>query len=1111
MGNIVKIGNVVANNIERISSVESYSIVRMEDRSFIQDMDNLIIAGSFNSIDNTIVRYLCKINSDGSLDSTFDIGTGFSNFVYSIEIQNDGKILVGGTFFTYNGVTVNRIVRLNTDGSLDSTFVTGTGFNVFIFKIAVQNDGKILVGGSFTTYKDLTQNRIVRLNTDGSLDSTFDIGTGFNNTVREILIQNDGKILVGGNFTTYKGLTQNRIVRLNTDGSVDATFDIGTGFNNSVGAIEIQNDGKFLLVGSYTTYKGLTQSRIARLNTDGSLDSTFGIGTGFDNPVTAIKLQTDGKILIVGTFFTYNGVTVNRIVRLNTDGSRDFTFVTGTGFNGTFVNDIAIQSDGKIIVGGDFTTYNGLSRSRIIRLDTNGVADKVFPSFNSTIETIKILSDEKILLGGNFSEIYTTPASRLLKINSDNSLDLNFNLENEFNSLSTFPFSPSSVFSQLRQTDGKFIFSGSFTTYKGLTQNRIVRLNVDDSVDSTFLIGTGFNNDVNTMVLQTDGKIIIGGNFTTYKDLTQNRIARLNSDGSLDSSFVIGTGFNASIRVIKVQTDGKILLGGDFTTYKSLAQNRIIRLNTDGSLDSSFVIGTGFDNTVNAIEIQTDGKILVGGNFTTYKGLTQNRIVRLNTDGSLDSTFTASCDSTVTGFVIRPDGKILICGNFIYTNPSQLNGIAILNTDGSPDTIFGTGFNNIVNAIEIQNDGKILVGGSFTTYKGLTQNRIVRINPDGSLDSSFDISTGFNNDTNAMAVQSDYKILVGGSFTTYKGLTQNRIVRINPDGSLDSSFDISTGFNNTVKKIVIQTDSRILMIGDFTTYKGLTQNYIARLNTDGSLDSTFNIGTGFNSSFLSDIVLQTDGKVLVCGNFTAYNGSTRRHIVRINTNGSVDSSFNPPSISTTVRTMSIQTDGKILIGGDFGSNAATKFYLERLNTNGTVDSTFNISGIGDSVYSISQQDDGKILVLGNFTTIFVTGIGSFIQSRIARFNIDGSLDRDFNNGGGFNQIPYTKIFYYNNKILFGGLFTTYSKNSQSRIALLNGDGSLDTSFNIGTGFDSVVNTIMIQSNGKILAGGTFTRYKGLTQNRIIRINSNGSLDVAFPLSFNNSVNSILKY
>jgi uncharacterized delta-60 repeat protein len=155
--------------------------------------------------------------------------------------------------------------------------------------LSIQSDGKILVGGSFTTYKGLTQNYIVRLNTDGSLDSTFDVGVGFDNQVRAITIQPDGKILVGGNFTTYKGLTQTRIVRLNTDGSLDSTFDVGTGFNTLVLSLLTQSDGKILVGGNFSTYKGLTQNFIARLNIDGSLDSTFNIGTGFNSTVFEIS------------------------------------------------------------------------------------------------------------------------------------------------------------------------------------------------------------------------------------------------------------------------------------------------------------------------------------------------------------------------------------------------------------------------------------------------------------------------------------------------------------------------------------------------------------------------------------------------------------------------------------------------------------------------------------------------------------------------------------------------------------------------------------------------------------------------------------------------------
>ena len=110
-------------------------------------------------------------------------------------IQSDGKILVGGTFFTYNGVSANRVIRLNSDGSVDNTFVTGTGFNNYVLSIVIQSDGKILVGGGFTAYNGVSANRIIRLNSDGSIDNTFVTGTGFDNYVYSIAIQSDGKIL----------------------------------------------------------------------------------------------------------------------------------------------------------------------------------------------------------------------------------------------------------------------------------------------------------------------------------------------------------------------------------------------------------------------------------------------------------------------------------------------------------------------------------------------------------------------------------------------------------------------------------------------------------------------------------------------------------------------------------------------------------------------------------------------------------------------------------------------------------------------------------------------------------------------------------------------------
>ncbi|SFB08361.1 delta-60 repeat domain-containing protein/Por secretion system C-terminal sorting domain-containing protein, partial [Flavobacterium swingsii] len=425
----------------------------------------------------------------------------------------DGKILVGGDFTTYNGGTENKIIRLNSDGTKGSTFITGTEFNNAVNSIAIQPDGKILVGGDFGV-----TNYIIRLNSDGTKDTTFNTGTGFNNYVKLIAVQPDGKILLGGDFTTYNGGTENYIIRLSSDGTKDSTFTTGIGFNAGVDDISIQPDGKILVGGNFTTYKGVTQNRIIRLNTDGTKDTTFTTGIGFNSVVDDIAIQSDGKILVGGLFTTYQGVTQNRIIRLNSDGTKDTTFNTGTGFNNP-VYAIAIQPDGKILVGGNFTTY------------------------------------------------------------------------------------------------------------KGVTQNRIIRLNTDGTKDTTFNTGTGFNNYVFAIAIQPDGKILVGGYFTTYKGVTQNYIIRLNSDGSKDSTFNIGTGFNSIVDDIAIQSDGKILVGGSFTTYQGVTQNGIIRLNSDGTKDTTFNTGTGFNDFVSTITIQTDGKILVGGNFTTYQGNNQSAML----------------------------------------------------------------------------------------------------------------------------------------------------------------------------------------------------------------------------------------------------------------------------------------------------------------------------------------------------------------------------------------------------------------------------------------------------------------------------------------------------
>jgi uncharacterized delta-60 repeat protein len=726
-----------------------------------------------------------QAQNPGDIAQNFGTTYGFNGSVYAIATQSDGKILVGGNFTTYKGVSEIRIIRLNSDGTKDSSFTTGTGFSGTVRAIATQANGKLLVVGEFSTYNGVIENRIIRLNNDGSKDTTFVTGTGFNDTVLTITTQADGKILVGGIFTTYNGVTENRIIRLNNDGSKDATFVTGTGFNDFVRTIATQTDGKILVGGRFTTYKGVTEIRIIRLNSDGSKDATFVTGTGFDGTVFSIVTQADGNILIGGNFSTYKGVTEIRIIRLNSNGTKDATFGTGTGFN-DIVNEITIKSDGKILVGGDFTTYNGVTVNRIIQLNSDGSKDATFVTgtgFNGTVFRIVPQADGNILIGGSFTAYNGVTEIRIIRLNSNGTKDATFVTGTGFSS---------SVYSIATQSDGKILVGGLFNTYKGVTENRIIRLNSDGSKDATFVTGTGFNSFVYSIATQADGKILVGGDFTIYNGVTENRIIRLNSDGSKDTSFNPGTGFNSTVWTIVSQADGKILVGGDFITYNGVTENRIIRLNSDGSKDATFVTGTGFNNTVRAIAIQTDGKILVGGSFSTYNGVTENRIIRLNNDGSKDATF-----------------------------------------------VTGTGFNTSVWKIVTQADGKILVGGDFTTYNGITENRIIRLNTDGSKDSTFITGTGFNFYVNSITTQTDGKIVVGGDFTTYKSITENRIVCLNADGSKDTAFITGTGFDSRVQTITLKADGKILVGGDFITYKGDNSSaYLIGLHSEASLSTT---------------------------------------------------------------------------------------------------------------------------------------------------------------------------------------------------------------------------------------------------------------------------------
>jgi uncharacterized delta-60 repeat protein len=335
----------------------------------IQSDGKVIIGGLFSSYSGATTNYIARLHSNGILDTGFSVGTGADDWVCTTSIQSDGKVIIGGVFTNYSGEARNRIARLHMNGILDIGFDVGTGANGFVNTVAIQSDGKIIVGGIFTSYSGTTTNMIVRLHSNGVLDTGFSIGTGVSNDIRKISVNSDGKIIISGIFTSYNGEGRNRIARLHSNGALDTSFNVGTGVSGfSVSTNSIQSDGKVVIGGQFTSYSGEDRNNIARLHSNGVLDSDFNVGIGTVLNVLTTTIQMDGKIIIGGAFTSYSGTTVNRIARLHSNGILDTGFNVGTGAVST-VNTNSIGPDGKIIIGGGFTSYSGATRNRVVRIN----------------------------------------------------------------------------------------------------------------------------------------------------------------------------------------------------------------------------------------------------------------------------------------------------------------------------------------------------------------------------------------------------------------------------------------------------------------------------------------------------------------------------------------------------------------------------------------------------------------------------------------------------------------------------------------------------------------------------------------------------------------------
>jgi uncharacterized delta-60 repeat protein len=1174
----------------------------------------LLVAGQFATVNGIARANLARLNTDGSVDAGFNPSPNAP--VRALALQRDGRIVFGGDFRTLQpggaGATVTRgrLARLNADGSVDTGFSPAFDGQLQpqVHAVLVQPDGRIVVGGSFTRVQPagaatpFTRNYVARLNADGSLDQAFDPSP--NGFVLALVNHVDNKIVLGGGFTSLWPAGQaaasdrNRLARLNANGSLDSEFNPNA--NNGVTCLAVQRDGKILVGGAFTTLQppndesASNRSRLARLNVDGTLDSEF--YPRADGSVASVVVQPDGSILFGGTFTSVWGrgatsASRNYVARLLPDATLDSGFAPA--LNGT-VNAVAVQPDGRIVLGGAFTraTPAGatvpIERAHLARLNANGSFDSSFELGEGGRPLVSVTqADGKVIIGGSFTSVGGVPRTYLARLNADGTLDTTY--KPEFNER---------VFTLALQSDGKLLVGGAFTTINGERRERLARLNPSGTTDSEFY--PHFDGQVGTLVLLADGKMLVGGTFSSLTPVRGNEakfysnLVRLNADGTLDTAFDPNP--NSTVAALVLQSDGKILVGGVFSAFRPKANSDtnasfvsrsfIARLNADGTLDSAF--DPTPNGQISTLALQSDGKVILGGAFTSIVGSddkletvtnengstssvapTRNRLARLNPDGTLDATYNPNANGNVLVSALQSDGRLIIGGSFTTLTPNGAPDwtlrkyAARLNADGTVDATFNLDVSeapgNRVDSLRLLANGVLYVGGAFTSLRPIgtaapvARRNFARLTAAGQVDAGFDPNAGgiTGAAVNALALQADGGVIAVGSFSDLGGAKSTNVARFRPEGTPDPDFSsvLSTdgpvnavvvrpagepvptqlgGFawlnaNGTLRSafaaaatrlsgeitaVAVDRSGRLLLGGTFANVSGTTGSNLVRFSANGALDTSFNPRP---NGTVTGIAVQTDGRILVVGNFTTIGDTARNRLARIDDNGALDITYDP-SANGSISALVLQDDGKAVIGGAFTSftpnlttTAVARNYLARVNVDGTIDANYNPSP-NFNVNALALQADGKVVAGGGFTSVAPNGATTaVVRNYLARFNTDGTLDQNFDPNA--NSTVDTLAPLANGQFYIGGTFTSLQPNAtgtvyvRNYLARINSDGVLDQAFNPNP--NGAVKTLAVQANGAVLVGGSFTTLQPnatgtqVARNRLARIAADGTLDLDF--------------
>ncbi|MCX6903470.1 MAG: hypothetical protein NTW03_08335, partial [Verrucomicrobia bacterium] len=1142
--------------------------------------------GDFLTYNEVPSPRIARLNVDGSLDLAFNPVSGADSTVSAVALEpgfgNPQRIYIAGNFQSYNAAFCGRVARLNTDGSLDTTFFAGAGADGQIFALGLQGNGQLLVAGAFASMDSRERHNLARLNPDGSLDLSYNPGTGPDNAVYAITMQANDRAYIGGLFTSYNTTRRMGLASVNVDGTLDTTF-LDTAYNqfagfcnpfsfqppNFVKSIAIQADGNVMVGGSFTNVGGNeprwvtdwdAQGLVSPINTNLLYSATNLIyysyySEGFYAPCwtrqdKATRYNIARLIGTWGTTTNYVGTNNVQVVTQNpSQGPGNVAFQSGAFSIEEYQSGIYVtmtRTNGRLGTLGAFAgTTNRTAQAGMDYLGQTNVPVAFWEESPPATDAspIFMMSD-----GDPGPQYFYVPIINDALIDGNETVDLG-----------------------AYQPFGEIVLGGEWIPLGGALGLNMATLTIIDTTAShgtiafssaDYSVNENGTNAIVTLV-RTNGSV--GSASVDYYTVNGTAVGGITSDSTRDYTTTRGTitfpsgvtnativvpinndftvEFDETFSVVLTNATGGAILPGGLPTSSTAATVTIIdddfpagRLNftattftTNEGAGFASITVTRSGGSVNQLSVwvgATNGTgtnpalpgvdfVPVTTNLVWANGVTGPKtfLVPLIDDNLVKGTRTLSLNLfspkvgqsinqaalgnryLATLFILDDDAY----GQFTFSSPTYVMDENGTNLTVTVQRKFGSAGTNWVDYATFDESAIDLVDyvGVFGTLRFLP----------GQVSKTFTIAPIDN------SVPDGDRILLVALSNPQGGAGvvgwSNAVVTIVDDesalvpaGASDTLFNIGTGPNRPVYALALQPDQKLIIAGEFTTFNNILRKNLARLLDNGTIDTTFDVGSGCNDQ-LRAIALQDDGRLLIGGFFTTFNGVNCNRIARLNVDGTLDTSFNSGAgADNPVYALAVQDDGRILVGGAFASyNGVTQPNLIRLNTNGTLHGAFKIgAGPNGPVFALALPSDRKILIGGDSTAVN----NNTNYARLARLNWDGSLDTNFVIGAGADSTVRAILVQSDGKIVVGGSFTNFAGQPNSYCVRLQPGGAVDATFMAGlagtafmaglAGANDSVYTMALQADEKLVIGGNFTRFNGVTRNRLTRLNQDGTTD-----------------